>query len=99
MPWGKSPAPVGSLRRGRAGDGAGMCAVWADLGERSRATRPRGFTPRVSEGATLRRVALPSNEPVLDYAPGSPERDELRREIATQAAQPRRLPLVIGGER
>jgi 1-pyrroline-5-carboxylate dehydrogenase len=44
-------------------------------------------------------VALPSNEPVLEYAPGSPERAELRRAIAEQSAQPLLLPLVIGGER
>jgi 1-pyrroline-5-carboxylate dehydrogenase len=43
-------------------------------------------------------VALPSNEPVLDYAPGSPERAELRRELAEQTAHPLPLPLVIGGE-
>jgi 1-pyrroline-5-carboxylate dehydrogenase len=44
-------------------------------------------------------VALPSNEPVLDYAPQSPERLELRRQIAEQSAHPLPLPLVIGGER
>ena len=44
-------------------------------------------------------AALPSNEPVLDYAPGSPERAALRVEIARQAAETAVLPLVIGGAR
>ncbi len=44
-------------------------------------------------------TALPSNEPVLDYAPGSPERAELRGEVARQASRVLPLPLVIGGER
>ncbi len=44
-------------------------------------------------------AALPSNEPVLDYAPGSPERAQLRLEIERQAAAPPILPLVIGGAR
>ncbi len=42
-------------------------------------------------------VALPPNEPVLDYSPGSPERAALRAEVARQAGQPPLLPLVIGG--
>ena len=44
-------------------------------------------------------AALPSNEPVLDYAPGSPERSALRAEIARQAGEPITLPIVIGGDR
>jgi len=44
-------------------------------------------------------AALPLNEPVLDYAPGSLERTALRQEIARQAAETPVLPLVIGGAR
>jgi 1-pyrroline-5-carboxylate dehydrogenase len=44
-------------------------------------------------------AALPLNEPVLDYAPGSPERAALRAEIERQAGEPLTLPLVIGGAR
>jgi 1-pyrroline-5-carboxylate dehydrogenase len=44
-------------------------------------------------------TALPENEPVLEYGPASPERAALQHEIARQAAEPRLLPLVIGGER
>jgi 1-pyrroline-5-carboxylate dehydrogenase len=42
---------------------------------------------------------LPPNEPVLDYAPGSSERAELRAEIEKQAREAPLLPLVIGGAR
>jgi 1-pyrroline-5-carboxylate dehydrogenase len=44
-------------------------------------------------------AALPLNEPVLDYAPGSPERAALRLEIERQSAETPTLPLVIGGAR
>jgi 1-pyrroline-5-carboxylate dehydrogenase len=40
-----------------------------------------------------------ANEPVLGYAPGSPERTELRREIALQIAAPASIAPQIGGER
>ena len=42
---------------------------------------------------------LPLNEPVFDYAPGSPERALLRAEIKRQSGQQPLLPLVIGGAR
>ncbi|MBN2799385.1 MAG: L-glutamate gamma-semialdehyde dehydrogenase [Deltaproteobacteria bacterium] len=38
------------------------------------------------------------NEPVLDYAPGSPERDALDAELARMQAEVIEIPLVIGGE-
>jgi 1-pyrroline-5-carboxylate dehydrogenase len=44
-------------------------------------------------------AALPPNEPVLSYAPGTPERAALRAEIDRQSAQVATLPLVIGGAR
>lgn len=42
---------------------------------------------------------LPVNEPVKDYAPGSPERAELEVALAEIAANPVDLPHIIGGER
>lgn len=42
-------------------------------------------------------ATLPLNEPVLSYAPGTPERAALRAEVARQAAEPQILPLVIAG--
>lgn len=44
-------------------------------------------------------AALPPNEPVLDYAPKSPERAALRAEIERQASENPILPLVIAGAR
>jgi 1-pyrroline-5-carboxylate dehydrogenase len=44
-------------------------------------------------------AALPPNEQVLDYAPGSAERSALRAEIARQSSEAPVLPLVIAGAR
>jgi 1-pyrroline-5-carboxylate dehydrogenase len=38
------------------------------------------------------------NEPVLDYAPGSPEREELRVRLEQMKSQQLEIPVVIGGE-
>jgi len=46
----------------------------------------------------LFNVPPPINEPVLNYAPGSPERAALEAEIAVQAAQKVEIPLIIGGK-
>jgi 1-pyrroline-5-carboxylate dehydrogenase len=45
------------------------------------------------------QVPAPLNEPVLDYAPGSPERAELQVALAKLAAKPMDLPHIIGGRR
>ncbi|MDP5182210.1 L-glutamate gamma-semialdehyde dehydrogenase [Blastococcus sp. BMG 814] len=42
------------------------------------------------------RVPAPANEPVLTYAPGTPERDELQRRLAELAAEPLELTATIG---
>ena len=46
------------------------------------------------------RVAVPTpvNEPVLSYAPGSPERQELKARLDEFAGRTIEIPLVIGGE-
>ncbi len=41
----------------------------------------------------------PLNEPVRDYAPGSPERAALLAEVARQSAEVVEIPCVVGGER
>jgi 1-pyrroline-5-carboxylate dehydrogenase len=46
----------------------------------------------------LFRPPTPANEPVLDYAPGSRERAELKRRLDEMRAQQLEIPLVIGGE-
>jgi len=45
-----------------------------------------------------RRVPPPVNEPVNSYAPGSPERAELKARLKVMAAERLDIPLVIGGQ-
>ncbi|MBT3220034.1 MAG: L-glutamate gamma-semialdehyde dehydrogenase [Proteobacteria bacterium] len=49
--------------------------------------------------AGIYNVPIPSNEPVRDYAPQSPERDALIAEMDRQANQVVEIPCVIGGKR
>ena len=44
------------------------------------------------------RPPEPVNEPVLGYAPGSPERDSLKARLAVMAGEQVEIPLIIGGE-
>ena len=44
------------------------------------------------------RVPTPANEPVQAYAPGSPERAQLKNTLTRMAAERLEIPLVIGGE-
>ena len=45
-----------------------------------------------------RRVPTPVNEPIKAYAPGSPERAELKARLASMAKERIDIPLIIGGE-
>jgi 1-pyrroline-5-carboxylate dehydrogenase len=42
-------------------------------------------------------IPLPKNEPVLSYAPGSPERAALKAALTAVGAQPTDIPAVVGG--
>ena len=44
------------------------------------------------------RVPVPGNEPVLNYAPGSPERAELEKALAELKSQKLEIPMVINGK-
>ena len=44
-------------------------------------------------------VPHPVNEPVLSYAPGSPEKAELKAALATMKAQKADVPMYIGGQK
>ncbi len=46
----------------------------------------------------ITQVPVPANEPVHDYAPGSPERARLTDAMTSLANEPIELPHVIGGE-
>jgi 1-pyrroline-5-carboxylate dehydrogenase len=48
--------------------------------------------------AGVRRVPEPINEPTRSYAPGSPERAELKARLKSMAAERIDIPLVIGGK-
>ena len=48
--------------------------------------------------AGTRRVPTPVNEPVRSYAPGSPERMELKARLAAMEKERPDIPLVVGGE-
>jgi len=43
-------------------------------------------------------LPTPQNEPVKDYAPGSPERASLKARLKTMAAEKVDMPLIIGGK-
>jgi 1-pyrroline-5-carboxylate dehydrogenase len=44
------------------------------------------------------KVPTPVNEPVLSYAPGTPERAELKRTLKDLAGRQLEIPLIIGGK-
>ncbi len=46
----------------------------------------------------VRRVPTPVNEPIKAYAPGSPERAELKARLVSMAGERIEIPLVIGGK-
>ncbi len=48
---------------------------------------------------SLATVPKPTNEVIKDYAPGSPERTELKVQLKKMADEQVELPLVIGGQR
>src|SRR5262245_19040230 len=53
--------------------------------------------PAAAAFAGIRRVPPPHNEPVKAYAPGSPERAELKARLKSMAGERIEIPLVIGG--
>ncbi|HEX8363502.1 MAG TPA: aldehyde dehydrogenase family protein, partial [Longimicrobium sp.] len=47
---------------------------------------------------SVTQVPAPRNEPVLSYAPGSPERADLKAALARMAGEEIEIPLIIGGK-
>jgi 1-pyrroline-5-carboxylate dehydrogenase len=45
-----------------------------------------------------RRVPMPVNEPIKSYAPGSPERAELKARLKSMSNERADIPLIIGGQ-
>src|SRR5262249_21110248 len=61
--------------------------------------------PSAGHGVTLhaafagvRRVPQPVNEPNYSYAPGTPQRAELKARLRSMAAEKIEIPIVIGGK-
>jgi 1-pyrroline-5-carboxylate dehydrogenase len=52
-----------------------------------------------SQFAGQRRIPAPVNEPVKNYAPYSPERDELQARLTSMSHERVEIPIVIGGKR
>ena len=46
----------------------------------------------------IANIPSPTNEPVLSYAPGSPERTALKAALAAMAAEQPEVPAVVGGK-
>ncbi len=44
------------------------------------------------------KIPVPQNEPVRPYAPGSAERDELKRTLKDLSTRPIEIPLIVGGK-
>ena len=53
--------------------------------------------PVISNFNGVRRVPTPINEPIKSYAPGSPERAELKARLEKMSSETLDIPLIIGG--
>jgi 1-pyrroline-5-carboxylate dehydrogenase len=56
------------------------------------------LTTPIAGFSGVRRVPAPVNEPVKSYAPGSPERTELKARLKQMADERIEIPLIIGGQ-
>ena len=54
--------------------------------------------PDIASLNAIRRAPTAVNEPIKSYAPGSPERAEIKARLASMAAERIEIPLIIGGE-
>ena len=64
----------------------------------SAASARAGAAAPLAAFAGLRRVPPPVNEPNKSYAPGSPERAELKARLQQMAAEKVDIPIIIGGK-
>jgi 1-pyrroline-5-carboxylate dehydrogenase len=54
--------------------------------------------PEIAALNAVRRVPAPYNEPIRAYAPGTPERAELKARLDSMAKDRIEIPLIIGGQ-
>src|SRR5436309_14944364 len=64
------------------------------ISRKRRRVPPVRFLPMNS----IPKIPTPVNEPVLSYAPGTPERAELKRTLKELSGRQLEIPLVIGGK-
>jgi 1-pyrroline-5-carboxylate dehydrogenase len=70
--------------------------VAAESEQAAQTIHPRSAPLAGFNGA--RRVPIPVNEPVKSFAPGSPERAELKAKMKQMAGERIEIPIIIGGE-
>jgi 1-pyrroline-5-carboxylate dehydrogenase len=68
----------------------------AVTGETAEKAPAAGVTTNVAF-AGVRRVPMPQNDPNRSYAPGTPERAELKARLKAMAAEKIEIPIIIGG--
>ena len=59
---------------------------------------PSGAPPPIAAFAGVRRIPQPINDANRSYAPGSPERAELKARLKAMAAERIEIPIIIGGK-
>src|SRR5437867_10946646 len=74
------------------------CGLRIGPNRRDSAIRNRQSAIRFDRMNATPRIPGPENEPVLSYAPCSPERAELKRTVKDLSSRQIEIPLVIGGE-
>ena len=62
------------------------------------AQTPGGAPAPIAAFAGVRRIPEPINDANRSYAPGSPERAELKARLKTMAAEKIDIPIIIGGK-
>ena len=56
------------------------------------------MTRKTEANMGIYRIPTPKNEPVKSYAPGSPEREALKKAIADLKTRKLEVPMIIGGK-
>src|SRR2546426_7007155 len=74
------------------------CGLRIGPNRRDSAIRNRQSAIRFDRMNATPRIPVPVNEPVVSYAPGTPERAELKRTVKDLSSRQIEIPLVIGGK-
>jgi len=70
----------------------------ATSGQNPAADRSGSADPGLAGPAAHLRPPFPVNEPVLSYAPGTPERDEIKERLSSMSSETAEIPVIIHGE-